>query len=487
MLLIPHTATYSKHRYDYVPGVCRDNLFGEPAQYQTRTVEQFVRGAGQPVRIPTYPARNRDFVGFWQAGMGHSYIVGNAPLPVLKGEGGFRRPKPKSTRTRKEFEALKKAGAIVTSDVSLGSVLVDDAVLPLSPATGVKSNSLEVGSSLLFQAKAPCSNSVVTYAITREGSGIWNNTVSAFTPEVNSSLSVTGTYQTFQSTNLSTLLTLHKDKIQRAAALISESVRSIEPSTGLVTSAAAELNESAYDLLTELGELPETVNMIYDALKKIITYYLEVKNKVNVLKRSKRSNEPISLLDDIASLWMGYRYGIMPIVYSINDALDYLEMKGTLFRTVRQGQNHSVSLEIPGWTFPDLQVRERIWAKGRFQASSGNGLGMNPVTTAWELIPLSFIIDWVFNVGDLLSALSPSINFDEKEFTQSLQCKQTLMGKHGDIPFAVPFVVDLYDRRKINPLVHVGLNLDIVMTFKRKLDALALSWFTFVRITTPRR
>jgi hypothetical protein len=30
----------------------------------------------------------------------------------------------------------------------------------------------------------------------------------------------------------------------------------------------------------------------------------------------------------------------------------------------------------------------------------------NPVQTAWELVPFSFVVDWFFTVGDSLSALS---------------------------------------------------------------------------------
>lgn len=483
MILIPTSATYYILRHDYIPGVCRGFDFNEPASYQLRTAQQFLRNSGVTRIQGPLPSPTRDFAGFWQAGMGKTYIVGDAPLPQLKGEAGFRRPKPKSTRTRKEFEELKKKGKIVTSNVSLGSILVQDVIIPLRPRTGAIMNSVEVNPSSIFNGQHPCNDTSVPYATTREGQGIWQPNLAAFSPRSTGTVSVTGMYSTYPSDSLSTLLTLHRDKVNHACSLISSTMASLEPDMGSVTEAAAELNASAYDLLTELGELPETVSMIYDALRKIITYYLETKRKVNLLKRTDRKNNPISLVDDIASLWMAYRYGIMPIVYSINDALDYLEMKGTLFRTVRKGKNHSIPLDIPGWDFPNLNVRERIWAKGRFQAVNKNGIGLNPLTTAWELVPLSFIIDWALNIGDLLSAISPSIDFDEKSYSFSLQCKQTLTGKHESIPIPIQFEVDLYQRHSINPLDHIGLNLDLVMTFKRRLDALALSWFAFVKMT----
>lgn len=487
MLLIPTSATYNTLKNDYIPGICRDHTFGEPAIYQARTVQQFMHGAGKFARVDSLPTRAYDFVGFSQSGMGRSYIVGDAPLPVLKADGGFRRPKPKSTRTRKEFEELKKKGKILSSNVSLGSVLVQDAILPLLPSTGSYTSSLEVSDNHLFNAQHPCNSGTVVYAMTREGHGVWASDSTAFKPRSVGTYSVRGTYTTFPSTNLSTLMTLHKDKINAVAREISSSMAKIEVDVGLITESTAELNASAYDLLTELGELPETVSMIYDALRKIILYYLETKRKVDLIKRTKRQNEPISLLDEVASLWMAYRYGIMPIVYSVNDALDYLELKGTIFRTVRKGINTQIPLDVGDWELPDLNVRERVWAKGRFQAVSKNGLGLNPLTTAWELIPLSFVIDWALNIGDLLSALSPSVDFDERSFSYSVQCKQTLMGKHPDIPIPVPFVVDLYQRHQINPLDHIGLNFDLVLTFKRRLDALALSWFTFVKMTSKRK
>lgn len=478
MILVPTGTSFNEPTYVLEPGVCKDIKFQRAGAYQLGTSHAFLTGSAVN-RIPAVPPRIYDLPSFWEGKFGLT-VVGEVALPNLKVDAGFTRPKPKSARTRKEFEKLKSEGRIVVSPLFAGSITVRDTYLPLEPKVRDYAASIEVLSSFIKKAQHPCSNHLVTWATCEDNFGVFADRAEIFKPGVVGTHSVRGTLSAYPSKNVSTLLTIHRDKINYACFEINRAINSLEVPRGLVTETASELNQSAYDLLTEIGELPETVSMIYGALKTCLIYYKEVRNKVNLLKRKKQ--KPVDLLDEIASLWMGYRYGIQPIVYSIQDALDYLEQRGILYRTVRKGENQTVNLDIPGWTFNSpLSLRQRIWAKGRFAATTTNGLGLNPVTTAWELVPLSFVIDWFLNIGDLLGALAPSVSFDEKVFTRSIKYKNVLMGSHPEIPFPVAFEIDLYNREIINPLDHIGLNLDPLLTTKRKLDALALTWMTFLK------
>lgn len=242
--------------------------------------------------------------------------------------------------------------------------------------------------------------------------------------------------------------------------------------SGLVTAGTAELNSGYWDIATELGELPETIKMIYGAMKAILNKYLEVRGKVKTLRANSISSGSIST--DIASLWMGYRYGIQPIVYSISDALDYLERQG-VFRTVRQGLNLTETIVTPVGPVT-FSGRDRYWGKVRVDPLNNlTDLKANVLSTAWELVPLSFVIDWVFNVGDLLSSLTGPSGATEVKHSYSRR-----MG--GIIPLTlrgstVYADVQYYRSIPINPLAHIGLTADPNMTWKRVLDALSLSWF----------
>lgn len=38
---------------------------------------------------------------------------------------------------------------------------------------------------------------------------------------------------------------------------------------------------------------------------------------------------------------------------------------------------------------------------------NGNQWGHDPIVSAWELIPFSFVIDWFINIGDWVNSISP--------------------------------------------------------------------------------
>lgn len=241
---------------------------------------------------------------------------------------------------------------------------------------------------------------------------------------------------------------------------------------GLITAGTAELNSAYWDVATELGELPETIGMIYNALRAILNKYLEARRKIKTLKANSISSGGI--LTDVASVWMGYRYGIQPIVYSINDALDYLERQG-VFRTVRQGLNQTFSIVTPHGPVT-FSGRDRYWGKAKIDPTQNLAdLKFNLLSTAWELVPLSFVVDWVLNVGDFLSALTGPSGATEVKHSYSRRCTGiipvTLRGE------SLPVEISFYRYIPINPLAYISLTADPTMTWKRVLDALSLSWF----------
>lgn len=254
--------------------------------------------------------------------------------------------------------------------------------------------------------------------------------------------------------------------------------------TELVTSANAEFRSDIYDLLTELGELPETVSFIYGGIKAILTSYIDVKRRIRKLKRDK-SIPAKEVLDRIASLWMGYRYGIMPIVYSVHDAMDLLASRSNMFITHRSGKNIELTpspSDSNSWNAAPFTVRDRVWIKGSVDPTIAmRGFKLNLASTAWELVPLSFVIDWALNIGDLLSSLSTPAGLQQQASSYSRSFKGTIVltNQYG---IRVPVRIEFYQLRSINPTDHIGLAFNPNLTWKRSLDALALAWFAFKAI-----
>lgn len=279
----------------------------------------------------------------------------------------------------------------------------------------------------------------------------------------------------YERANVSHLVTASDRICYTAALAVYNAIEKLEWNKGLITSVHAEANSGIWDVLTEAGEAKETVSWVFGLLREIIDLIITFKKELSRVHRQP-GKSAAAIADEVASLWMQFRYAVSPIGYSVNDAMDYLEAEFKPYQSFRKGVNTKVNVDLPsGWSIDDLEVRDRVFLKYRF--SSGyvlDGLGFNPVTTAWELTPLSFVVDWVLNVGDLLASLTAPQNVIDMGCTYSRQIREKVRVQtpEGDVQVNVNY----YRLTPYNPLDRVGLSINPSMTWKRWLDAVALMW-----------
>lgn len=269
------------------------------------------------------------------------------------------------------------------------------------------------------------------------------------------------------------------------------------------TEVLAEANAGTIDLLTELGELPDTIRYFFDKIKqfqKIITEMRSIKKAPFTNFRKKRRNEsPLDYkkykakksADDFAkaslSTWMEYRYAIMTLVYSLQDYHDYLNNLNNVFKTTRSGRVLEVPEEWfylpPGWSIKEnsLTARKRVWIKRKYDPSSLldtllRELQTNVFKTAWELIPLSFVIDWFVNIGDLIDALTAYQPYLQDKQTYSISLKGKLILEEKENGVSVTVNADAYKRFIINEDYISFLSINNGLNLVRSLDALALTY-----------
>lgn len=257
---------------------------------------------------------------------------------------------------------------------------------------------------------------------------------------------------------------------------------------GLVTSVRSAANSGLYDVLTEVMELPETVKYIYGVIKEILTLFRTTRKEVLRLSR-RRAHESereksAQLAEQIASLWLQFRYAVMPLVHSANSMLDLLAVQASQYLSFRDGSSERIPINLLGKEY-DVSVSHRCFIKRRFSASGTelkDHLKFDAMTTAWELVPLSFVVDWALNVGDFLSSLGVPSAVQQEAATYSWK---TLIDLTIETPVGSTVILqgELYEVRVIDPGQHLSIKLDPFMDVKRTLDALSLSWLAF-RATT---
>lgn len=192
--------------------------------------------------------------------------------------------------------------------------------------------------------------------------------------------------------------------------------------TEATTRCLSNRGRSDSNLWESMAEINKTLQMVRKPLQSI--YRLTTKAKTEKLKLIKQLGSDYNP----ASLWLQYRYGILPLVRDIEGILRGLKEKTGHVRTTSRG-NVSLSrsntvqfvssisplnVTVLEQTTDDLQVR--AMSLDEYVASVESNVGFTTkglITLPWELIKLSFVVDWALNVGDYLGAISPSPGFKQ--------------------------------------------------------------------------
>lgn len=217
-----------------------------------------------------------------------------------------------------------------------------------------------------------------------------------------------------------------------------------------VTRAWANVAVNEAMLLASLGELPETLRWMSHVLQRVLSITRMLRSKSALLrnlpqlaravmdkeiptvqKLARNSARGVTgktdSISEFANLWLEYRYAIRPLIFEYKQCLEALQKiikKGTretargkelnLYKSsnvetfVRSGYSVDVTNTVrrdsassltarAGVLFEienDLDVLLAVW-----------GLDQ-PLESVYELVPFSFILDWFFNVGDVISSWS---------------------------------------------------------------------------------
>jgi len=203
-----------------------------------------------------------------------------------------------------------------------------------------------------------------------------------------------------------------------------------------------KIKSETVNVAVALAERKQTAGLVSSAVKGILSFYRSVRDKTlfaQLLRRRRKSLPPDfhrlqprvrqqllrqreGLLEsrsrDLADAWLQFSFGMKPLYGDINAAVEETirSCSEGITMWVRTHSEHtmksSIMVTYQGESFVctfDEIMRLRAKASFRISDTVENravAMGLtNPLQVAWELVPYSFVIDWILPVGDYLSSL----------------------------------------------------------------------------------
>lgn len=241
----------------------------------------------------------------------------------------------------------------------------------------------------------------------------------------------------------------------------------------MVQCAAARIQSKGHDTLTFLAELRDVRRMFTKMLKRISS---SAKRPPKAKRRAAKS------IDEAANLWLEARYGWRPLISDLNNLYKALvEFDDSRKRySERCGRSYSITDytdQAVNFSSSDLTrtVTDvfNISLRGSVSADiQPPRLQFNPVATGWELVPYSFVLDWIVNVGqaiDSASFLANSANYSAsagyavtltRDYSLNLNSFNT--GYSGTIWQTGTSIATLTRRKplRVSPTPYVNVRLD---------------------------
>lgn len=190
------------------------------------------------------------------------------------------------------------------------------------------------------------------------------------------------------------------------------------------TEAMAKMNDGKINLAVALAEGKRTISMITRTVMSLLRLWRFVRSgNIGAIGRMLGQTIRRYKGKTLADLWLQFKYGWYPLVQDIFGGIQQVKsiLKGLpyLFRVERVGSEAMAPYPVPGskaiWEESDHNsyASARVILYGRladYWQTSLNQIGfMNPALIAWELMPFSFVIDWLLPVGTWLQALAAPI------------------------------------------------------------------------------
>lgn len=239
-----------------------------------------------------------------------------------------------------------------------------------------------------------------------------------------------------------------------------------------------------WNMAVTLGEARETARLLANTASRLAHgYFAFRKGKISESWRILRGRKHVPVShqfnhrmlkrrakdknwkDDVSSAWMEYTYAWTPLLSDIDSAAKYLAEKHVRgyfpvqevsrahrLRYPFVSKNHggapwySYQVDLYDFVMSSCRYTYEVtpnWAYAGGKPSTLEELGFtDPATLAWELLPLSFVVDWFVNVGQVLESLH---EFQQWKVMRGLKSSRVTLRRNLDLaknwsvqPFSPP-------------------------------------------------
>jgi hypothetical protein len=200
------------------------------------------------------------------------------------------------------------------------------------------------------------------------------------------------------------------------------------------------------DLLTELAEARKSIQLVLTAVRAVkrpLQTFERMKKEILAAKKAGNIQAYKRRQAAYANAWMQGRYGIMPLIYSVQDAVELYEDAKLKYMTKRAGDGFTktgstkplfVNDDTGNFLYDTYDYTYSIRGTGKVAYDLpalrvADQTGFNFATTAWELFPASFVADWFANIGEWAAAQTSTMVdlSSQRKFCYSVKTESTIV------------------------------------------------------------
>jgi hypothetical protein len=205
-------------------------------------------------------------------------------------------------------------------------------------------------------------------------------------------------------------------------AVMAEELAELTPGNSDIFNRAYAALPIGFNLGAFLGELPEAITLH--------------KSIIRGIKEFRRYEDP-------SAIWLTGRYGVLPLIRDIQELYEIINKpndgggprivrgrsrQGAYYsKRVSEGEA-SVSYNLKGSYTVDVSVDNQVQAYVVGTFARHYNYSVSPASVAWELLPLSFVVDWLYSVGTMLDSIEGMVKLNNAQASFSHLREYTVEG-----------------------------------------------------------